>query len=83
MSVDPRIEYQSRLSDRSRRAEAFEQSHSRMGNLRICGKIVVETHSITLRQSPERISLLNYVARSRRRYIRIARESSDDQARLM
>ena len=35
MSLDPRIEYQSRLSDWSRRAEAFEQSHSRMGNLRV------------------------------------------------
>jgi hypothetical protein len=35
MSVDPRIEYQSRLSDWSRRAEAFEKSHSRMGNLRV------------------------------------------------
>src|SRR5258708_785682 len=35
MSVDPRIEYQSRLSDWSRRAEAFEQSHSQMGNLRV------------------------------------------------
>ena len=34
MSVDPGIEYQSRLSDWSRRADAFEQSHSRMGNLR-------------------------------------------------
>lgn len=34
MSVDPRIEYQSRLSAWSRRAEAFEQSHLRMGNLR-------------------------------------------------
>ena len=34
MSVDPRTEYQSRLSDWSRRAEAFEQSHSRMGNFR-------------------------------------------------
>ena len=32
--MNPRIEYQSRLSDWSRRAEAFEQSHSRMGNLR-------------------------------------------------
>ncbi len=35
MSVDPRIEYQSRLLDWSRRAEAFEQSHSQMGNLRL------------------------------------------------
>jgi len=29
------MEYQSRLSDWSRRAEAFEQSHLRMGNLRV------------------------------------------------
>jgi hypothetical protein len=36
MSVDPRTEYQSRLSDWSRRTEALEQSHSRMGNLRVC-----------------------------------------------
>jgi hypothetical protein len=35
MSLDPTIEYQSRLSDWSRRAEAFEQSHSRIGNLRL------------------------------------------------
>jgi len=35
MSEDPRIQYQSRLSDWSRRAETFEQSHSRMGNLRV------------------------------------------------
>ena len=35
MNVDPRIEYQSRLSDWSRRAETFEKSHSRMGNLRV------------------------------------------------
>ena len=35
MGVDPRTEYQSRLSDWSRRAEAFEKSHSRMGNLRV------------------------------------------------
>jgi len=34
MSVDPGIEYQSRLSDWSRRADALEQSHSRLGNLR-------------------------------------------------
>src|SRR5947209_708112 len=34
MSVDPRIAYQSRLSDWSQRAEAFERSHSRMGNVR-------------------------------------------------
>jgi len=36
MSVEPRIAYQSRLSDWSRRAEAFEQSHSRLGNVRVC-----------------------------------------------
>ena len=36
MSVEPRIEYQSRLSDWSRRAEAFEQSHWRVGNFRVC-----------------------------------------------
>jgi len=35
MSADPRTEYQSRLSDWSRRAEALEISHSRMGNLRV------------------------------------------------
>jgi hypothetical protein len=35
MSVDPRVEYQSRLSSWSRRAEAFEQSHLRMGNFRV------------------------------------------------
>src|SRR5690349_8508847 len=35
MSVDPRIEYQSRLSAWSRRAEALEQSHTRIGNLRV------------------------------------------------
>ena len=35
MSVDPRTEYQSRLSNWSQRAEAFERSHSRMGNLRL------------------------------------------------
>jgi hypothetical protein len=35
MSVDPRTEYQSRLSDWSRRAEAFEQSHARIGNMRV------------------------------------------------
>src|SRR5690348_14378177 len=35
MSVDPRIEYQSRVSEWSRRAEAFEKSHSRMGNFRV------------------------------------------------
>src|SRR5206468_816397 len=34
MSVEPRTEYQSRLSVWSQRAEAFEQSHARMGNLR-------------------------------------------------
>jgi len=34
MSVDPKTEYQSRLSDWSRRAEALEQSHSRIGNVR-------------------------------------------------
>lgn len=34
MTVDPRLEYQSRLSGWSRRAETFERSHSRMGNLR-------------------------------------------------
>lgn len=35
MNVDPRTEYQSRLSNWSRRAEALEASHARMGNLRI------------------------------------------------
>ena len=35
MSVDPRTEYQSRLADWSRRAEVLEQSHSRMGNVRV------------------------------------------------
>ena len=35
MSVDPRTEYQSRASDWSRRAEALEQSHARMGNFRL------------------------------------------------
>ena len=35
MSVDPRTEYQSRLSDWSRRAEALGKSHSRIGNLRV------------------------------------------------
>jgi hypothetical protein len=35
MSVDPRTEYQSRLSEWSRRAQALEQSHSRIGNLRL------------------------------------------------
>ena len=35
MGVDPRTEYQSRLSDWSQRAEAFEKSHSRIGNLRV------------------------------------------------
>jgi hypothetical protein len=34
MSVDPAKEYQSRLSEWSRRAEAFERSHSRLGNVR-------------------------------------------------
>jgi hypothetical protein len=34
MTVDPKLEYQSRLSDWARRAEALERSHSRMGNLR-------------------------------------------------
>ena len=34
MNVDPRTEYQARLSEWSRRAEAFEASHSRLGNLR-------------------------------------------------
>src|SRR5438128_1085684 len=34
LSVDPRVEYQSRLSQWLRRAEAFEQSHLRMGNAR-------------------------------------------------
>ena len=33
--MDPRIEYQSRLADWSRRAEALEASHSRMGNVRV------------------------------------------------
>jgi hypothetical protein len=32
--MNPRLEYQSRLSDWSRRAEALAKSHSRMGNLR-------------------------------------------------
>jgi hypothetical protein len=35
MGVDPRKEYESRLSDWSRRADALEQSHSRMGNFRL------------------------------------------------
>ena len=35
MSVDPRTEYQSRLSDWSRRADTLEKSHSRIGNLRV------------------------------------------------
>src|SRR5262245_43992469 len=35
MSVDPRIECQSRLSDWSRRVEGFEQSHTRIGNFRV------------------------------------------------
>jgi hypothetical protein len=35
MSVDPRTEYQSRISEWSRRAEAFEKSHSRMGDFRV------------------------------------------------
>jgi Flp pilus assembly protein TadB len=35
MSVDPRKEYQARLSDWSRRAEVINQSHSRMGNFRL------------------------------------------------
>ncbi len=35
MSVDPRIEYQSRLSEWARSEKAFEKSHSRMGNLRV------------------------------------------------
>ena len=34
MSVDPRTEYQSRWSDWSRRAQALELAHSRIGNLR-------------------------------------------------
>src|SRR5437764_13088413 len=34
MGVDPAEEYRSRLYDWSRRAEAFERSHSRMGNAR-------------------------------------------------
>jgi hypothetical protein len=34
MGVDPAEEYRSRLSEWSRRAEAFERSHSRMGNAR-------------------------------------------------
>ena len=33
--MDPRTEYQSRVSEWSRRAEALEKSHSRMGNLRV------------------------------------------------
>ena len=35
MGVAPAEEYRSRLSGWSRRAEAFERSHSRMGNARI------------------------------------------------
>ncbi len=35
MNVDRRTEYQSRLSDWSKRAEALEASHSRLGNLRL------------------------------------------------
>jgi hypothetical protein len=34
MGVDPAEEYRSRLSEWSRRAEAFDRSHSRMGNAR-------------------------------------------------
>ena len=34
MGLDPAEEYRSRLSEWSRRAEAFERSHSRMGNAR-------------------------------------------------
>src|ERR1051326_1615340 len=34
MRVDPAEEYRSRLSEWARRAEAFERSHSRMGNAR-------------------------------------------------
>jgi hypothetical protein len=34
MSIDPAKEYQSRLSEWSRRAEAFERSHARLGNVR-------------------------------------------------
>jgi hypothetical protein len=34
MSVDPAKEYRSRLSEWSRRAEGFERSHSRLGNVR-------------------------------------------------
>src|SRR5580765_6874326 len=33
--TNPRTEYQSRVSEWSRRAEAFEQSHLRMGNVRV------------------------------------------------
>jgi hypothetical protein len=35
MSSDPRTEYQSRVSEWSRRADVFEKSHSRMGNFRV------------------------------------------------
>lgn len=35
MSADPRIEYESRVSEWSRRAAEFEKSHSRMGNFRV------------------------------------------------
>src|SRR6185437_1144651 len=34
-SMDPKKEYQSRVSEWSRRAQALEQAHLRMGNLRI------------------------------------------------
>jgi hypothetical protein len=35
LGVEPRKEYESRSSDWTRRAEALEQSHSRMGNFRL------------------------------------------------
>lgn len=35
MGVDPRVEYKTRMSEWSRRAEVLEQSHSRMGNFRL------------------------------------------------
>ncbi len=35
MSIDPRVEYQSRLAAWTGRAEAFEQAHSRLGNFRV------------------------------------------------
>lgn len=41
MGIDPRMEYKSRLSDWCRRAKALEQSHSRMGNVRVLFLFIV------------------------------------------